>query len=121
MLAAQLGELVRLDHGGAHAGDLVGRHGHADARAADEDAAVGRPLGHATGDLVGKVGVVDTIGRLGAEVLDLVAKAADEVADDVLLAEAGVIGGDDNAHGSSFAISESDGRSVPRSAAGAHR
>ena len=91
MLAAELGELVGLHDGGAHARHLVGRHGHADARAADEDAAVGRTLGDAAGHLIGVVGVVAALGGLGAEVLHLVAEAANEVDDDVLLAEAGVV------------------------------
>src|SRR6266542_599964 len=57
----------------ADAGDLVGRDGHADARAADENAAFDLAYRDGLGDLERVVGIVDRVGAVGAEVDDLVA------------------------------------------------
>lgn len=83
-------------------GDLVGGHGNAQASAADDDAAVGVAASHHAAHLVAKVGVVDAVVRGGAKVDDLVAQGADVLDDGCLLDEARVVGGNGNAHVSSF-------------------
>src|SRR5690606_20668659 len=53
---------------GPHAGHLVGRDGHADAGAADQDAPVAPPRGHGLGHQTGVVGVVARLTARGAHV-----------------------------------------------------
>jgi len=68
------GEVRAVDGEGAHARDLIGREGHAQSRAADEDPAVGRTGTHATCGDVGEVGIVHPIVSGRAKILDLVTK-----------------------------------------------
>ena len=102
VLAAELGKLHGLDGRGADAGDLVGGHGNAQAGAADDDTAVSVAASHHAAHLVAKVGVVDAVVRGGAKVDDLVAQGADVLDNGCLLDEARVVGGNGNAHVSSF-------------------
>ena len=68
VLAAQARHFGRDDRRGADAGNLVGGDGHADARAADEDAALVLARGHGAGNGRGEIRIVDRVFRLGAEV-----------------------------------------------------
>ena len=91
MLAEEVGELRSLDDGGADARHLVGREGHADARAADEDAPLGLASRHVARHLVGEVGVVAAVGGGGTKVHHLVAKERKVLHHPRLLVEPGVV------------------------------
>src|SRR5829696_6242194 len=82
----------------AHAGDLVGGDRSADAAAADEDPALGAPLDHGERERLGDVRVVHRLAAVGAEVGDLVPQLAERLRDLPLALEAGVVGGDGDAH-----------------------
>src|SRR5581483_1143794 len=83
---------------GADAGDLVRRDGRADPRPADHDPAVGLAAAHRVADLLGDVGEVDGVGRVGAVVGHLVAPGAELLDDGALEREAGVVAADRNLH-----------------------
>src|SRR5579875_781868 len=90
-------------HAGAYAGNLVGGHADAYARAADENAAgrIAAPDGVA--DQLGEVGIVGGLGVECAHVDNFVAGGGEVVAHFVLQRETGMIGSDDKLHGSSSA------------------
>src|SRR5262249_3032401 len=77
---------------GAHAGQLVGGHRHPDARAAHEHAARGLAGDHRRADRDGVVGVIDRLGRLRAEVHDVVAVVDEPCLEIFLQGESRVIG-----------------------------
>lgn len=58
---------------GADAGDLVGRHGSADAAAAQQNRFVGSAIEDHLGQRFSKIGIVGWFGVVGAEILNLVA------------------------------------------------
>ena len=83
--------------GGAHARDLAGGDGRADARAADQHAAVGLTARDGHGDAFRDIGIVDGLAAVGASVADGVAERLERGDDAGLEREAGVIGPDDEA------------------------
>lgn len=91
-------EVDVLDGRGAHAGDLVGHERHANAGATDENAPIGRAVGHGARHGVCIVGIVDTRGVGGPKVLDRVAEALKVGNDGGLLVEAAVIGTNGDTH-----------------------
>ena len=95
VLARHLGLVLTADIGGADAGDFVGADGHADAGAADEDAALGASGGDVFGHFHGKVGIIHRVGGVGSFVDDLMAEREDVLADVVLEEIAGVVGADE--------------------------
>ena len=99
VLAEKMGKIGRLDGRGTDAGHFVGHDGHAKPGAADEHAAVSIAAGNRARNLVGIVGVIDGVGRVGAEVEHLVSKRAQVICKGSLLVEAAMIGSDGNAHG----------------------
>jgi len=83
-------------HAGADAGNLVRRHAHAHARAADEDAARRIASLQRVAYLLGKVWiVVGQVACVGAQVHDFVAALGEKGAHFFLEREAGMVGGDD--------------------------
>src|SRR5947209_3359156 len=62
----------------AHALYFIGGDTHADAGAADQDAAVGFAGAHAIGDVVGEIGIVDAFGATRSYVNDFMAKRLQE-------------------------------------------
>src|SRR5690606_31818535 len=84
--------------GGPHAWDLVGGDGHADARAADEDAAVRTALGHRPAHRRGEVGVVARRPVVGAQVVDLVPLLGQGGPQVLLQVETRMVGTDGDAH-----------------------
>ena len=97
--AAHLGGQIVVASSGADAGILVGRDAHADARAADENAAVDFAFRNGLGDLRREVGVVDALGRQRAEVDGIVAEIADKRQDLPLDFVTAMIAGDGYFHG----------------------
>ena len=91
VLAEQPRKVRTADRCRADARHLVGREGHADARAADQNAAVCPALGDGVGNGRGEVRIVDAAGIRGAKVLDLMAETANEVDNKVFLAEASLV------------------------------
>ena len=83
---------------GAHAGDLVGGHLFALAAAADDDAAVGPPLGDEPPDLGADRRVVNGVLVVRPAVVDLVAEPAERVDEVLLQRKPGMIGADRDAH-----------------------
>jgi hypothetical protein len=75
-----------------HAGQLVGGHRHADARAAHEHTARGLAGDHRRADRLGIVGIIDRLGRLRAEVHDVVAEVDEPGLEIFLQGESRVIG-----------------------------
>ena len=73
VLAAQLGELGVDGVHRADAVDLVSGDGHADSRAAHENAVRRHAACHLVGDLGGEVGVIDAVVGVGAQVVHLIA------------------------------------------------
>jgi hypothetical protein len=57
--------------GGPHARKLVGGDAHADARAANQNAAIHLPAGDLLADDRRHVGIIDALGAEAANVLDL--------------------------------------------------
>ena len=91
MLPKEPRELRRLDVGGTDAGDLVGRKRHANARAADEDSALGPSRGDETGDLIRIVGVVTALPCRRPQVSNLMAEGLDVAGKRHLLVKAPMI------------------------------
>ena len=91
MLAEELGELDGLDGCRAHAGNLIGGYGHAEAGSAEQDAAVELAARPGAAHLVGIIGIIDGFGREGPEVDNLVAERPDKCRDLILLAVSAVI------------------------------
>ena len=77
--------------GGADARELAARHGHARARAADHHGPLGAALADRVGARARRVGVVDGVGGVRAEVDRLVAGLADHLEHDLLEREPGVV------------------------------
>ncbi len=88
-----------VDGGGPDTGDLAGGHADPDAASAHPDPAVGPTLGHRPTDGLAVVRVVDRLGRVGAEVVDLVTGGPEVVGQETLELEAGMIGPDGDTHG----------------------
>src|SRR5215207_10297580 len=94
VLAGVDGDFDGVAGGGAHAGDLVRRHGGADARAVDDDAEVGLALGDGARDRVREVGVIDRVRRVRAVVAHAVAQLGEQALQLLLQGEAAVVRAD---------------------------
>src|SRR5262245_49744835 len=78
----------------ADAGDFVGRDLHADAAAADQNAAFGHAAGNALGHALGVIGIVYGIRRIGSQVFVFHTHFIQSPFDGLFAVEAGVIAGD---------------------------
>ncbi len=79
--AAHFGRDVVVAGGRADAGELVRRHAHPQAGAADQNAALGLAAADHAGDPCGHVGIVDGLAGIGAHVFHLVLQAAQQIDD----------------------------------------
>src|SRR5712691_12031486 len=71
---AHFGGQIVVTQGGAHAVKPIGGNRHADARAADQNAAFDIVRDHRRGDFRGEFRVIDAVGRVGTEIDPLVPK-----------------------------------------------
>jgi sugar phosphate isomerase/epimerase len=92
------GELIE-DGRTAHAFDLIGRDRDADARTADDDAAIERAAGDGETDDETVIGIVDRRRIGGAEIVGLVAERAQQRDDVVFVSEPGMVRGEGDLHG----------------------
>src|SRR5580704_2004960 len=93
-----MGRISVVTHTGADSRHLVGRHVHAHATAADQDAALGT-LGHQYApDSLGKIGIVGRLGIVSANIDHLVTQAFQITADLLLERKTGVIGSHHQLH-----------------------
>ena len=99
VLAGVPGQRLVVAGGGEHAGDLVGRHGRADAGAVDHDAEVARSRGHRRATAAAKTRVVDRLLAGRAAVGDRVPERRDERGELLLQLEAAVVGADGDLEG----------------------
>ena len=87
-------------HGAArYALDLVGGDAHADAGAADQDAALGPALAHGQADLKSEVGVVHAVPAVRADVEHFVAHLLQDGDDAALDLEPAMVAADGDFHG----------------------
>src|SRR5262245_26570217 len=100
--ATHLGGDAVVTGGRANAEYLVGRDAHADAGAADQDAALHAPLADGLGDLEGEVGVINTVLAGGPHVQHFVPHLLQERNDAPLGLVAAVVAANGDLH-SSFA------------------
>ena len=98
VLAREAGGLEVHHRRGADAGDLVGGERHADAGAADQDAAIEFAGRDRAPDLGRVVGIVDRLVRVGAEVAVRRAQLVERVLDQFLQLEAGMVCANRDAH-----------------------
>ena len=99
VFAAHLGRKMVVAERGAHFGEPVGHDRHADARSADQDAAVHRAVGHCLGDLGPVVRIVNGILACRPEVRNLdVLKRLDILEDFFLQDKAAVVAADRQFH-----------------------
>lgn len=99
VLTGQTGRGDVVHRGRTNAGDLVGRDGDADARAAHADAQFGLPGRDGPADRRPEVRVVATLLGVGPDVVHLVAEATQQLGEALLQFEPGVIGANGNTHG----------------------
>ena len=97
MLAREHRRIGFADQRAADGGMAVYGDGYADARAADRDAALRLARGDRLGKLVAEIGIIDAIGRGGAEIGDIVPGLAQPRGERGLQLDGGVIGGDGDA------------------------
>lgn len=96
VLASERRELLVPAKSAAYIGVLVGSHRDTIARATDNNAAGELSAINSRGERMDKVGIVDAIGRKGAEIMNL-KTVGDKVIDDRLFKfKTSVIGGDRN-------------------------
>ena len=86
--------------GGPYAGDLVGGDGHAHARAAEENAAIGRSISHPATDIGGDIGIVHRFFAERAAIDDLVSESLEQAGEPLPGHDATVVAADRNPHGS---------------------
>src|SRR5206468_180002 len=109
MAAAHLRGDAIVSGGRAHAVDLVGGDAHADAGAADQDAAIDSPLAHCLGHLKGVIRVIDALTGRSTDIENFVTEILYEGHEPALDLEAAMIAADGYFHVS---------RSVPLSPGG---
>src|SRR5271163_2276122 len=88
--------------GGANAVNFIGGHADANTAAAHEHATVGLAIGDGVTDEFGEVGVVGGVFVERANVENVMAKRAHDVAHFTFEGEAGVVGTDDDSHASPY-------------------
>src|SRR3990170_6146166 len=96
------GEMVVAERG-ADLRKAIGHDGHADARSADQDAAVNGPVRHRLGNLYSEIGIVDRLPARGPKVGDGdVVDSIEEFEDFFLQFKAAVIAAYGQLHGNPF-------------------
>ena len=84
--------------GRSHSGEFVGDNAHSHSGAADQDSAIGGSVGDGTGDRSGEVGVVDTVGGIGAAVDSLMSEFGQECKHHSLDCKTAVVTGNGDFH-----------------------
>src|SRR5258708_1647855 len=80
-----------MNDGGPYPGGAVGGDRHADAGPANQDTTVDLARGDGVGHGLAEVGIVDRLGRIGAEVEHLVTRLLQVALENLLEVEAGMI------------------------------